>query len=132
MQLFCNSLCPTGPSSQSESARRRRCHAFPPQDLTLSLIALYFTHLNSQFPLLHKPLFYDQFNSNLHLQDTRFAATVWCIIANASRWSDDPRVLWTGWGADENATKDGKSDGQNLWLSAGWRFFTKGMGKRNF
>ncbi|EJD02602.1 uncharacterized protein FOMMEDRAFT_84516, partial [Fomitiporia mediterranea MF3/22] len=70
---------------------------FPPADLTLPLLALYFHHTNTIFPLLHAPTFYAQFRDGLHLRDAQFAGVVWMLLAIASRWSDDRRVLWDGW-----------------------------------
>ncbi|KZS98644.1 hypothetical protein SISNIDRAFT_481356 [Sistotremastrum niveocremeum HHB9708] len=79
---------------------------FPPQDLAESLIEVYFTQVNTIFPLLHRPTFVRQFQEGLHYRDRHFAAVLFSLLATASRWSDDPRVRIEG--APE--------------LSSGWKF----------
>lgn len=66
---------------------------FPPPDLARSLIDLYFSRLNIMYPLLHRPTFHKQWEEGLHREDVWFAALCMSVFANASRWSDDPRVL---------------------------------------
>ncbi|KAJ7682002.1 fungal-specific transcription factor domain-containing protein [Mycena polygramma] len=65
---------------------------FPPEDLMVSLIALYFSSVNTFFPLLHRPTFEKSFAENLHLLDCGFAGTLLLVCALGARYSDDPRV----------------------------------------
>ncbi len=58
-------------------------------------------------PLLHRPTFMRAWGDNLHLRDEKFASLVLLVCANASRYSEDPRVLL------ENGH----------WHSAGWKWF---------
>ena len=95
----------------------------------LSLLSLYFHYTNVNFPLLHPPTFYAQFREGLHLQDPKFAAVVWCMMAVAARWSDDRRVLWDGWGSPSDGSKMEDDDERVEWASAGWRFFLRSLGK---
>ncbi|KAI0250357.1 fungal-specific transcription factor domain-containing protein [Lactifluus subvellereus] len=66
---------------------------WPPSDLALTLIDLYFLHCNSMFPLLHRPTFAHHFADRLYEHDIWFACTCMCVFALASRYTDDPRVL---------------------------------------
>ncbi|KAL5485496.1 hypothetical protein ACEPAI_8138 [Sanghuangporus weigelae] len=102
---------------------------FPPSDLTLPLLSLYFHHTNVIFPLLHAPTFYAQFRDILHLRDAQFAGVVWAVMAVASRWSDDRRVLWEGWGSEKNndVPKVEEAAEELEWASAGWRFFLRSL-----
>ena len=95
----------------------------------LSLLSLYFHYTNVNFPLLHPPTFYAQFREGLHLQDPKFAAVVWCMMAVAARWSDDRRVLWDGWGSPSDGSKMEDDDERVEWASAGWRIFLRSLGK---
>ncbi|KAJ7775771.1 fungal-specific transcription factor domain-containing protein [Mycena maculata] len=75
------------------SPSRTVAYSFPPPDLTAHLINLYFTHMNSYFPLLHRPTFERNVESDTHHKDRGFAGIVLMVCAVASRWSDDPRVM---------------------------------------
>ncbi|KAJ7153951.1 fungal-specific transcription factor domain-containing protein [Mycena crocata] len=74
----------------------RRNFDFPPLDLMLSLIALYFAHVNSFFPLLHQPTFEGSFASRRYLHDDSFAEVLLLVCALGARYTDDPRVQPTG------------------------------------
>lgn len=102
---------------------------FPPSDLTLPLLALYFHHTNTIFPFLHAPTFYSQFRDGLHLRDVQFAGVIWAMLAVASRWSEDRRVLWDGWGSGNAVDVAKMKDEEIEWASAGWRFFHRSMGE---
>ncbi|KAJ6458335.1 fungal-specific transcription factor domain-containing protein [Mycena vitilis] len=65
---------------------------FPPEDLMISLLALYFLNVNSFFPLLHRPTFEKSVAMNQHLSDHGFASTLLLVCALGARYSDDPRV----------------------------------------
>ncbi|KAJ7663230.1 fungal-specific transcription factor domain-containing protein [Mycena polygramma] len=65
---------------------------FPPEDLMISLIALYFSSVNTFFPLLHWPTFEKSLATNQHLSDHGFASTLLLVCALGARYSDDPRV----------------------------------------
>ncbi|KAE9401870.1 hypothetical protein BT96DRAFT_991699 [Gymnopus androsaceus JB14] len=64
---------------------------FPPQDLLVELVDLWFAKCNPFFPLLHRPLLEKSIASGLHYHDRDFGETLLAICALASRHSDDPR-----------------------------------------
>ncbi|KAJ7505475.1 fungal-specific transcription factor domain-containing protein [Mycena galericulata] len=84
-------------------------YVYPPNDLIDSLLELYFTNVHPMYPLLHRPSFERSVEQNLHLKNPKFGAVLLAVLAVASRWSNDPRVL-----------VDGKSS-----LSSGWKFVTQ-------
>ncbi|KAJ7483882.1 fungal-specific transcription factor domain-containing protein [Mycena galericulata] len=69
---------------------------FPEPDLLTSLVDLYFTHTNIYYPVLHRPTTERAIAKGFHTRDEGFGAVVLLICANASRYSDDPRVLAPG------------------------------------
>ncbi|KAJ6492212.1 fungal-specific transcription factor domain-containing protein [Mycena sanguinolenta] len=71
-------------------------YTFPPDDLMLRLISLYFSNVNIFFPVLHRPTFETAFASHKHLADTGFARTLLLVCALGARYSHDPRVLVPG------------------------------------
>jgi hypothetical protein len=83
-------------------------YTYPEQDLLWRLVSLYFEHTNVILPLLHRPTFENSLAHGQHLWDPSFGMTVLLVCANASRYSDDPRV-----------TLAGDSHG----LSCGWKYF---------
>lgn len=84
---------------------------FPDQDLGMKLLHLYFVHVNALAPLLHRPTFERKVVQGVHLRNPAFAAAYLLVCANASRYSDDPRVLL-----------DGLESGI-IEQSAGWKYF---------
>ncbi|KAK0462413.1 fungal-specific transcription factor domain-containing protein, partial [Desarmillaria tabescens] len=82
-------------------------YTFPEDDLMRSLIGLYFERVNIVLPLLHRPTFENSIAEKLHLKDQKFADVVIFVCAVASRYSDDPRVLF---------------DGQHSAQSSGWKW----------
>lgn len=81
---------------------------------------------------MHAPTFYGQLRDELHLHDADFAGVVWCMMAIGSRWSQDRRVLWDGWGSDvggDSGDKRIKREENEEWASAGWRFFLRSLGE---
>ncbi|KAI0794216.1 fungal-specific transcription factor domain-containing protein [Fomes fomentarius] len=82
--------------------------SFPPDDLLESLVSLYFRHMNDTLPLFHEPTFRNGVKNGLHLRHGGFGATVLLVCANASRYTDDRRVL---------------VDGSENWESAGWKWY---------
>jgi hypothetical protein len=84
----------------------------------VTLVDLYFEHINLYLPLLHRPTFERSINEGLHLRDARFGANVLLVCANGSRFSDDPRVLL---------------DGEKSRHSSGWKWFDQvQMVKKSF
>ncbi|KAJ7574560.1 hypothetical protein C8J56DRAFT_1064531 [Mycena floridula] len=84
-------------------------YQFPPEDLMISLIDLYFQHLNMIFPLLHRPTFDRLLAEDLHLDPgSKFGIVVILVCSVGSRFSDDSRVLL---------------DGDQLHLSSEWRWY---------
>ncbi|KAJ6567550.1 fungal-specific transcription factor domain-containing protein [Mycena sp. CBHHK59/15] len=67
-------------------------YTFPDDDLSISLISLYFDNVNVFFPLLHRPTFEKAFAEGMHLYHEGFAGTLLLVCALGSRYSDDPRV----------------------------------------
>lgn len=82
-------------------------YVYPDSDLIRSLIAIYFETINPIIPILHRPTFEKNIDEGFHLRDYNFGAALLLVLAVASRYSDDPRVL-----ADPCSK-----------LSSGWRFF---------
>ncbi|KAK0451180.1 fungal-specific transcription factor domain-containing protein [Desarmillaria tabescens] len=81
-------------------------YVFPDSDLITSLIAIYSETIHPILPIMHRPTFMKDVADGLHLRDESFGATLLFVLAVASRYSDDPRVL-----ADPSSR-----------LSAGWKF----------
>ncbi|KAK0241803.1 fungal-specific transcription factor domain-containing protein [Armillaria nabsnona] len=91
-----------------ETAEQETPHyVFPDDDLTISLVDIYFNTINIILPMLHRPTFDKNIAEGLHLRDHNFGAALLLVLAIASRYSDDPRVF-----SDPNAK-----------LSSGWKFF---------
>ncbi|KAK7461118.1 Gypsy retrotransposon integrase-like protein 1 [Stygiomarasmius scandens] len=80
---------------------------FPPNDLLLSLVDLYFQNVNFITPFLHRPTFDRLIASNAHMHQYDFGALLLAVCAMGSRYSDDPRVF---------------ADDSNSELSIGWRY----------
>ncbi|KAL0961510.1 hypothetical protein HGRIS_006450 [Hohenbuehelia grisea] len=78
-----------------EQPRNSR-YTFPDDDLMTSLVHLYLTRFNCHFPIFHRPTFQKSFDDGLHFRDETFGAIVLLICANASRLTNDPRVLLPG------------------------------------
>ncbi|KAG5639399.1 hypothetical protein H0H81_002931 [Sphagnurus paluster] len=90
---------------------------FPPPDLSIELVKLYFSQVNSRFPLLHRPTFERQWKEKLHHTNVWFAAVCLGIFCVASRWSNDVRVIPEG-----ALTETGEPD----WSLAGWKYCDMG------
>ncbi|KAK0210242.1 fungal-specific transcription factor domain-containing protein [Desarmillaria ectypa] len=85
-------------------------YTFPPDDLLTDLIDIFFTKNDIMLPCLHGPTFRRCVKDKLHLRDEMFGAIVLLVCANASRQSDDPRVLL---------------DGEDSKQSNGWKWFNQ-------
>ena len=83
-------------------------YTYPEQDLLWNLVSLYFKHTNMFLPLLHRPTFEKSLAAGQHMWDPSFGMTVLLVCANASRYSDDPRVILAG---------------DPYGLSCGWKYF---------
>ncbi|KAJ7175427.1 fungal-specific transcription factor domain-containing protein [Mycena filopes] len=84
------------------------CHyVFPQPDLITSLVQVYFATVHATFPVLHRPSFERPLAEGLHLTDHDFGGLLLAVLAVASRYSDDPRVL---------------VEGDDTVLSAGWKY----------
>ncbi|KAF7328939.1 Fungal-trans domain-containing protein [Mycena venus] len=75
---------------------RRPRYVFPPHDLIVSLLNLYFTNVHPTIPILHRPSFERSVARGLHLTDVEFGGTLLSVLAVASRYSNDPRVFVDG------------------------------------
>lgn len=74
------------------------------------LVSLFFSNINSYFPLLNSLIFEKQvFEEKLHLSNQAFAATLLAVCALGSRHCNDPRTLYDGNPSEER--------------SAGWKYF---------
>ncbi|EEB93922.1 hypothetical protein MPER_07357, partial [Moniliophthora perniciosa FA553] len=85
-------------------------YQFPEDDLMKDLIDLYFTKMNILLPVLHRPTFERNIAEKLHLENGVFAGILLLVCANASRMSNDPRVLLPA---------------VDSWLSCGWKWFVQ-------
>jgi hypothetical protein len=83
---------------------------FPESELLSSLVDIYFEEINRFWPLLHRPTFKRNIGEDLHRTNPEFGKIVLLVCASASRWSNDPRVLYPG---------------SNSWHSAGWRWYNQ-------
>ncbi|KAK0204125.1 fungal-specific transcription factor domain-containing protein [Desarmillaria ectypa] len=97
------------PWEQATADAEKSCYVFPDNDLITNLVAIYFETVNPILPILHRPTFTKDVANGLHLRDENFGAILLLILAVASRYSDDPRVL-----ADPSSR-----------LSAGWGFLVQ-------
>jgi hypothetical protein len=77
----------------------------------LSLIDLYFAHMNLFLPLLHRPTFERAVAEGLHLTNEMFALNLLLVCAIGSRYSNDPRILL--------------DDTSFSWHSCGWKWFSQ-------
>ncbi|KAJ7664977.1 fungal-specific transcription factor domain-containing protein [Mycena rosella] len=68
-------------------------YVFPPPDLLLALVNLYFVNTHLYMPLLHRPTFERTLAASTHLRDAKFGATVLLVCAIGARFSDDPRAF---------------------------------------
>ncbi|KAJ7650977.1 hypothetical protein FB45DRAFT_1018341 [Roridomyces roridus] len=75
---------------------QQAAYVFPPSDLLASLVDLYFKNIHPTFPVLHRDSFLHHLLDGLHQRDTRFGAVLLAVLALASRYSDDPRVVVDG------------------------------------
>lgn len=85
-------------------------YRFPEEDLLQSLLATYFDHVNTFYPLLHEPTFRRSVEDGLHFRDSHFGEELLLVCATASRHSNDPRVFL---------------EGSNSQLSCGWKWFSQ-------
>lgn len=83
-------------------------YTYPEGDLLWDLVSIYFQYTNTYLPILHRPTFEKSLALGQHLWDPSFGMTVLLVCANASRYSEDPRVCIAG-----------DSSG----LSCGWKYF---------
>ncbi|KZV61667.1 hypothetical protein PENSPDRAFT_618889 [Peniophora sp. CONT] len=83
---------------------------FPDQDLLDELVDLYFLHIHTFAPVLHRPTFEADRRSGLHLRDRTFGGLVLLVCALAARFSHDHRVL---------------VQNEPAWNSVGWKWFSQ-------
>ncbi|KAF7297811.1 Fungal-trans domain-containing protein [Mycena kentingensis (nom. inval.)] len=84
-------------------------YVYPDNDLMAALVGLYFENVHSTLPILHRDAFERALSAKLHLRDGKFGATLLAVLAVASQYSDDPRVLVDGYSAQ----------------SSGWMYMTQ-------
>jgi hypothetical protein len=100
-------IIPT-PLKQPNTVGSEHARHFPDEDLIPFLVEKYFTEVNIQFPLLHRPTFELDIANGLHLREEGFASVLLLVSAIAARYVTDKRVLF---------------DGENDPASAGWKWF---------
>ncbi|KZV64204.1 hypothetical protein PENSPDRAFT_690958 [Peniophora sp. CONT] len=87
---------------------KRASYTFPEGDLLFQLFDLYFQHLNTVLPVLHRPTLEAAVISGSHLVDEALGGVVLLVCANGARYSEDRRVCF---------------DYDEGWHSAGWKYF---------
>ncbi|KAK1225643.1 Gypsy retrotransposon integrase-like protein 1 [Marasmius sp. AFHP31] len=96
------------PAWERESANKSKpSFAFPDNSLLVSVVSLYFQHVNVHMPVLHEPTFKKKVMRGLHYENVDFGAVVLAVCALGARYSGDERAF----------AVPGHS------LSAGWRWF---------
>jgi hypothetical protein len=71
----------------------RPIQSFPVPSVLSHLVDVYFTRINVFLPLLHRPTFELNLKDELHFRDYGFGSVLLLVCANASRYSDDPRIF---------------------------------------
>ena len=62
-------------------------HDFPAPEVMAELIGLYFEHLNTYLPVLHRPTFEREVQRGLHVRDRGFGTIVLLVCATGSAWA---------------------------------------------
>ncbi|KAJ6512114.1 fungal-specific transcription factor domain-containing protein [Mycena vitilis] len=93
---------------EQEVYDERPQYVYPASDLIATLLDLYFATVHPTMPILHRPSFERSVAEGLHLANSEFGGLLLSVLAVASRYSNDPRVLVEG---DTSQA-----------LSAGWAF----------
>ena len=60
---------------------------FPPADVMMELVDLYFDHFNNFLPLLHRPTFERDVRRGLHVRDRGFGTLVLLVCATGCAWA---------------------------------------------
>ncbi|CAK5281327.1 unnamed protein product, partial [Mycena citricolor] len=94
-------------SQPTEQANPPPEYAYPDADLLVSLVDLFFEHVNPYWPLLHEPTFREHLAAGLHRHNHKWGATLMLVCSLGARHSHDCRV-----------NLEGGTDFQ----SAGWRW----------
>ncbi|KAJ7175407.1 fungal-specific transcription factor domain-containing protein [Mycena filopes] len=71
-------------------------YVYPAADLINSLVELFFKHVHPIVPVLHRHSFEKSVADGLYLTDFEFGGLLLAVMAIASRFSGDPRVLVQG------------------------------------
>lgn len=108
---------------------------FPDDDLLSTLIDHFFKHVNTEFPLLHRPMFDRIIKEKLHKTHPLSGAIVLLVCSNGARYTDDPRVRVPDAEALEYYTRaGGKVDATGGKLlrglvdrSKGWKYFEQAL-----
>ncbi|KAL0060683.1 Gypsy retrotransposon integrase-like protein 1 [Marasmius tenuissimus] len=83
----------TPPWEQEITSTDKLSFSFPENSLLVSLISLYFHHVNIHLPVLHEPTFRKNVVEGLHYRNSHFGAVVLAVCAIGARYSDDPQVF---------------------------------------
>ncbi|KAK1231046.1 Gypsy retrotransposon integrase-like protein 1 [Marasmius sp. AFHP31] len=84
----------TPPWEQDLTSTEKLSFSFPENSLLVSLISLYFHHVNIHLPVLHEPTFRKNVVEGLHHRNSHFGAVVLAVCAIGARYSDDPQVFF--------------------------------------
>ncbi|KAK7045614.1 Gypsy retrotransposon integrase-like protein 1 [Paramarasmius palmivorus] len=93
------------PTSINALSETTPTYIFPDEDLIPELVGLYFKHVNTFWPLLHRPTFERSVAEREHLYDHLFGGVLMLVCGIGARWSSDTRVF---------------SEGPEVPNSAGW------------
>ncbi|GAA98844.1 uncharacterized protein L969DRAFT_76596 [Mixia osmundae IAM 14324] len=111
---------------EAESRTGIKLNPLPDDDLVETLIALFFDKIAPTYPVVHKPSFMSDYNKKKHDAHPAFRGLLFSVLAIASRFSDDPRVLdETGSGLKSKleGPPSGEARGYMYWFAA-WRLQT--------
>ncbi|SOV04298.1 related to transcriptional activator Mut3p [Ustilago sp. UG-2017a] len=75
-------------------------YTLPDRDLVDALFDVFFEHLHPLMPIVHRPSLQRDLNAGRADKDSAFRGFVFTILAIASRFSNDPRVLARSGDAD--------------------------------
>lgn len=94
---------------------------WPEDDLALSLIDAYFEWVNITLPLLHRPLFRQQYFARLYMNDFEFAKVCLMVFANGARFMYAPLAQWRRHQDSGHLSRTERPQ-DGVLFSDGWKF----------
>lgn len=94
---------------------------WPEDDLAMTLIDAYFDWVNSVKPLLHRPLFRQQYFARLYMSDYDFAKVCLMVFANGARHVFAPLAQWRR-AQDVGHLTSSERPNDGCVFSDGWKF----------